>query len=93
MTERIVHKTMDRYLSLEVSEDKRKIGVFTDEHSDKIIEFNIEDIWDMVRDVMATINAGPIELPGLFRRKGEAIAGLKYTHSKLFGTYLSGEED
>lgn len=82
MTDRLVHRSMNRYLSLEVSEDKRNIGIFTSEKSDEVVEFSIEEVWDMLRDTLATMDISPNDWPGLFRRKGEAIAGLQYAHIK-----------
>jgi hypothetical protein len=48
----------------------------------QIAYFRIEEVWDMIRDNVATIDAGPSS-PGLLRRKGEAISALSYTQERI----------
>ena len=72
------------HVSLETSEDKRTIALFI--RATKKAEFPIDLLWDMIRDTMATIDVSPMSNPGLFRRKGEALAALTHTN-KMFAEY------
>lgn len=66
--------------SLEVSEDKKSVAIFyqTGDKSTKIAEFDICTFWDMVRDAIASVDVDKSQ-PGLFRRKGEAVASILHT--------------
>ena len=78
--DRLILKTVNREVSLEISEDKRKVAIFyqiADEDSDKIAEFHIEDLWDMLKDSLSIIDISS-ENPGLYRRKQEAIKAKNY---------------
>ena len=85
--DRITYRTKDVYTTMEISEDKRKVAVFSGSASDpdtpKVGEFDIEPVWDMLRDALVTADAGPISSPGLFRRKGEAAAAILNTTNLL----------
>lgn len=89
MTDRLIAEAMERRILLEVSEDKKSVAVF---HESKqadtrslglLAVFHIEEVWDMIRDALATIDARPIAESSLFRRKGEAVAGILHTN-KLY---------
>ena len=90
---RLVHKAPDTFTSFEVSDDKKSVAIFyaTGELQtplSKIAEFSMEEVWDMIRDALLLINVGPLSNPGLFRRKGEAVAGTLYTNK----TYAGGKD-
>lgn len=75
-TERLVHHTMKHEVSIEMSSTHDKIGVFIE--SEIAAEFRIEEVWDMLKDALATVKIDTPR-PGLLRRKREALAGIAYT--------------
>lgn len=83
----ITQETVNHCTSIEVSENKRDVAIFhrfvDREGINKIAEFKIEEVWDMIRDAVATVDVSYIKEPGLFRRKGEAAAAILHTN-KLF---------
>lgn len=86
----------DKHLTIvRLSADKKRVTICSGnpnvEWTTEVANFRIEDLWDMLRDTVATIDAGPIKEPGLFRRKGEAAAGILYTN-KQYGK-VKGEKE
>ena len=87
---RLTYQTVEKYTSIEVSEDKRSVAVFHGVPGEsalgieKLCEFSIEEVWDMIQNAIVTADVGPIGSPGMFRRKGEAAAGILYTN-KFYG--------
>lgn len=84
--DRLIDHSADHTTSLEISKDRKTIGIFRWksgsrlEEGGKIAEFDIQLVWDIIRDAVATANVNPNASPGLFRRKGEAMAAILYTH-------------
>ena len=72
MTDRLIHRTINNEVSLEISESRFRITIFNNQ--DKIAKFDIEDVWDMIKNSLIIMDVGPNSFPGLFRRKREAIA-------------------
>ena len=101
------YQTLEKYTSIEVSEDKRSVTIFhgglqadqifsemdpedkSAPNIEKLCEFHIEDVWDMIQGAILTIDVDPTKNPGLFRRKGEAAAGILYTN-KLYNRMENG---
>jgi len=87
---RLAHETVEKYTSIEISDDKRSVAIFHGVPGESIVgikklcEFNIEEVWDMIRDAIITADVGPVTDPGLFIRKGEAAAGVIHTN-EMFG--------
>ena len=84
--EHTVSQTLTRTVSLETTEDKKNILVFCDGFM--IANFKVQKVWDMLINTVANLDVSPEEEPDLFKRKGEALAGLLHTHkvvSKLGG--------
>jgi len=81
MTHKLIHSTLNSTTTLELSKDKRNVRVHLNDSL--VAEFDIHDVWDMIIDAVATLDASPVKEPGLFRRKGEAIAGMLYTHEAI----------
>ena len=71
--DRITYHTVAEHVTIEVSEDRRTVAVFMDR---LIARFVIEDVWDMVKDNLAVVDASPQLSPALYRRKQEAIAAI-----------------
>lgn len=82
---RIVYQSISSKVSIEISKDKRSVEVFysRSEQRDKIADFMLVDVWDMICNTMATVDANPNLEPGLFRRKGEAAASIAFTVNLL----------
>ena len=76
--EHIVSQTLTRTVALETTEDKKDILVFCDDFM--IANFKVQMVWDMLINTVANLDVSPEEEPDLFRRKGEALAGLLHTH-------------
>ena len=79
-------------VSVGVSKDKKEVAIFFQSGDSslprtigfvKIAEFDICIVWDMIRDAVATADCSLSRSPGLFRRKGEAAAGILHTN-RLF---------
>ena len=43
-----------------------------------VASFDLESVWDMLRDYLAIMNVGPLNNPSLFRRKGEAATAIQF---------------
>lgn len=85
MINRLEHKTSRAHVSIEISRDGRNVAIFHVRKSAKgdpspIAEFDITVVWDMLRDALVVNDIEPITEPGLFRRKGEAAAGILFTN-------------
>ena len=83
--DRLIFRTINREASIEVSQDHTKIAIFYQrgvENHGKIIEIDIESLWDMLKDALSSIDIDKTH-PGLFRRKCEAIEA--NTYSKIGG--------
>jgi len=92
---KLVRQTNTEYISMEISKNKKTVAISYASIKDrlpgervenirKICEFSIEMVWDMIRDAVATADICPDKNPGLYRRKGEAAAGILYTN-ELYG--------
>jgi len=97
MADKLVFDTVNYRGSLEVSEDKKTVAIFHQAGSMdkpvKIAEFDICLVWDMIRDAVATADCGLSRSPGLFRRKGEAAAGILHTNKLLMKEQGRGLEN
>lgn len=81
MNSRILHTTIDRETSIEVSSDGKTVAIFTQlreqEFPTKIMEMPISFLWDLLRDNLSVINADEDFV--LVRRKSEALAAMLHT--------------
>jgi len=85
MTHRLMKQIVTDSISLEISEDIKRVVIFN--KKGKLVEFNIVEAWDMLRDAIATVDVSPETNPSLFRRKGEATAAISWTN----GVIIQGE--
>ena len=86
--DRLTHRTIQKFTSLEISEDRKSVAVFYSSNSCeldaiKIAEFGIELVWDMIKEALTVVSADPAEEPGLLRRKIEAITIEYLNHGGL----------
>ena len=72
--DRIAYDTVTERVTVEVSEDRKSVAIFMDR---LIARFAIENVWDMVRDNLAVVDAEPALSPTLHRRKLEATAAIQ----------------
>ena len=88
----LVYRSTDILVHLEVSIDGKTISIFKGtpqrEEIDLIAQFPMEEVWDMIKDNLSVIDVGHLSNPGLFRRKGEALAANLYTTN----LYLKGRD-
>lgn len=82
MIETIKSYTESRKSTIEISDDRKSVAVFSAEVDEgtrnwiKIMECPIESLWDMLKDNLAVLDVGPSDA-GLFRRKKEALAAIE----------------
>ena len=79
----LIYRSTDILIHLEVSIDGKTISILKGhpqgETIDLIAQFPMEEVWDMIKNSLSVIDIGPIANPGLYRRKGEALAANVFT--------------